>query len=485
MVKAPWTLSPKSKQLFSERPGSFQNDPAGIFRISGFPAFSVFRHFPDLPGKSLISRSLKISSVRSDFMADLQDEKSRQNKKRIKYGYMWALFCAVFWGMWYLPGTAIWALNPFDVMLEELSISTGDASVSYLTVAILISAFNAVACVAALLLWNAVIGRYKLEELGRTIRSVRHCSKWFFLGGIFGLLAVLGSFMAMGYIGASFSAVAGLLYPVVGATVSRFWYGERVSKRATVGIFLIVFGGIAIYAGGLITELSAGSGVPWFGYIGGIMAAVCWGIEGAVAGKGLDIAEPDSGLTARFIAEGLYYWVIILPVIALCGIPVYKYALQVIQDPLVLVILAFMGITFGYCYVTWYKSFPLIGVGRGQGIGNLYGIFAVVFVILFMGGFPGWALLIGAILCIAGSFLMFSENTENVETLRGGERNGKTADQDPHHRLHERRHRKMEQRHRLRHVCRIQHFNDLCRQPGLHQFQSDRTGRERFPEKHR
>lgn len=352
-------------------------------------------------------------------MVDIVNMKKMANKSRIQYGYMWALFCAIFWGMWYLPGTAIWVLNPFDTMLADLTVSTGDETVSFLVVAILISAFNAAACVFALLLWNAFIGKYKVQELGRTIKEFKHCSKWFFLAGIFGLLAVLGSFIAMGYIGASFSAVAGLLYPVVGATIARLWYGERISKRAAVGIVAIIIGGISIYAGGVITELGAEGGIRWVGYIGGIMAALCWGIEGAIAGKALDISEPDAGLTTRFIAEGLYYWVIIIPALALLGFPIYKYAWLAIQDPLILVILFFLGLTFGYCYVSWYKSFPLIGVGRGQGIGNLYGLFAVVFVFLFMGDFPGWALIIGALFCISGSFLMFSEDTDNVESLRG------------------------------------------------------------------
>ncbi len=351
-------------------------------------------------------------------MVDLVDLKSNENKLRIKYGYMWALLCAIFWGMWYIPGTAVWILNPFDIMLEDLTLSIGDASISFLVVAILLSAFNALACVLSLVLWNYCIDRYKIKELFRTIYEFKICSKWFFGAGIFGLLAVLGSFIAMGYIGASFSAVAGLLYPVIGATIARLWYGERISKRAVFGILSITIGGIVIYFGGLITELSCGNGIPWIGYIGGLMAAISWGIEGAIAGKGLDISEPDAGLTVRFIAECLYYWILILPFLWIKGYPIYKYVLLVFKNPFVLCIIGFMGITFGYCYVTWYKSFPLIGVGRGQGIGNLYGLFAVIFVFLFFGQSPGWSLFIGAILCITGSFLMFSEDTSSIENLR-------------------------------------------------------------------
>jgi len=82
-------------------------------------------------------------------------------------------------------------------------------------------------------------------------------------------------------------------------------------------------------------------------------------------------------------------------------------------------VLIFAGITFGFCYVSWYKSFPLIGVGRGQGIGNLYGLFAVIFIFLFFGDVPSWTILVGGALCLIGSTVMFSEDTGEMESLRG------------------------------------------------------------------
>ncbi|WNY26433.1 DMT family transporter [Methanolapillus ohkumae] len=347
---------------------------------------------------------------------NLNDLKVMENKRRVRYGYMWALFCAVFWGIWYLPGTAVWCLNPFDEMSAAIAATHGE-SISLVVVAVLITAFNALTVVIALLLWNVVLGKHKVKELGRTIMEFKHCSKWFFLGSICGLIAVFGSYLAMGFIGAAFSAVAGLLYPVVGSTVARLWYGEKISKRALAGILIIVCGGIAIYAGGLVSEIATGE-VQWFGYLGGLMAALGWGLEGAVAGKGLDLAEPDAAITIRFIGESMVWWIVVIPVLALLGFPMLHYA-ALIFDPFVLLVLMFAGITFGFCYVTWYKSFPLIGVGRGQGIGNLYGLFAVIFVFLFFGTSPGWAIIIGGILCVAGSFLMFTESTGDMESLRG------------------------------------------------------------------
>ncbi len=287
---------------------------------------------------------------------DLKALKKQESKRKISKGYMWAFFCAVFWG---------------------------------------ITAFNALTVMLALMLWNGTLGKF--GELKRTLKEFHPCSKWFFLASIFGgPIAILGSFIAMGFIGGAFAAVAGLLYPVIGSILAYYWYGEKISKRAAMGIAVIVLGGISIYGGGLLSELSSGN-VPWIGYLGGLMAAIGWGTEGAIAGKGLDIAEPDAGLTLRFLGENIIWWIIILT----------------------LLVLVFAGITFGFCYVTWYKSFPLIGVGRGQGIGNLYGFCAVIFIFLFFGDMPDWTIIVGGLLCIAGSFIMFTEDTSALETLRG------------------------------------------------------------------
>jgi len=346
---------------------------------------------------------------------DLQALRKLEHQRRVRYGYMWALFCAVLWGLWYLPGTVVWVLNPFDEMYGEIAAGSGDSMALVIT-AVLITAFNALTVILALMVWNGVLGKF--GEMKRTLKEFKPCSKWFFLASIFGgPIAILGSFIAMGFVGAAFAAVAALMYPVVGSILASQWYGEKISKRAAAGIFMIIVGGFVIFGGGLLSELGTGN-VAWIGYIGGLMAAVGWGIEGAIAGKGLDIAEPDVGLTLRFLGENIIWWIIAVPLLAIAGFPMVKYALLAFE-PFTLMVLIFAGITFGFCYVTWYKSFPLIGVGRGQGIGNLYGLFAVIFVILFFGDIPSWTLLLGGAFCLAGSFTMFSEDTSSLESLRG------------------------------------------------------------------
>lgn len=348
--------------------------------------------------------------------ADLETARKLEHKKRVRLGYMMALFCAVFWGLWYVPGEAVWVINPFDKLNAAIAVTDGDALATVIT-SVLITGLNALFVIIALLVWNGALG--KLREMGRTVRQMRHCTKWFFLASIFGgPFAVLGSFLAMGFVGAAFAAVAGLMYPVVGTILSHFT-GQKVSKRAILGILAIVLGGITVYAGGLIDDLANGGGSVW-GYVGGIMAAIGWGTEGVIASKGLDVAEPDIGITLRFVGEGIIWWVIALPLLAILGYPVFTYAAQIL-DPLTIGVLIMLGITFGFCYVTWYKSFTLIGVNRGQGIGNLYGICAVIFIFLFMGEAPEWTIILGGVLCVAGSLIMFTEGSLELESLKTDE----------------------------------------------------------------
>ena len=79
------------------------------------------------------------------------------------------------------------------------------------------------------------------------------------------------------------------------------------------------------------------------------------------------------------------------------------------------------GASFAFCYVAWYKSFPLIGVGRGQAIAALYGVFAVIFLSIFTFSPPEWHFLISLALTVLGGFVMFTEKAEMLEVIRSND----------------------------------------------------------------
>ncbi len=350
-------------------------------------------------------------------MATLEQARVVHRRRSVRWGYIWALWCAVFWGAWYLPGSAVWSAPPFAAMTFE----TTD---EFLLAAAVITAFNAVGVLLFLFVWLATME--KLGEYWRTLRRFRSLSKWYFLAAIFGgPCALFGSYLAIGFVGPIFAAVAALLYPIVGATLARLWYNEKITLRAAFGIMVIVIGGVSIFAPGIFSESLGASERVWIGYVGGAMAAFGWGVEGAIAGRALDLTDPDVGITIRFTAEVVYWLFLLLPGAAyFMDAPVWP-VVQATFNFWALIWLLLAGLSFGFCYVTWYKSFPLIGVGRGQAIGAFYGVFAVAFLAIFTFQLPDWNFLLGLGLTVSGGFLMITESSEVVEVVRDPSGNAK------------------------------------------------------------
>jgi drug/metabolite transporter (DMT)-like permease len=134
----------------------------------------------------------------------------------------------------------------------------------------------------------------------------------------------------------------------------------------------------------------------------------------------MDVTDPDCGVSIRYTAEALYWIVLVLPAIALFAhlpISVTEIASGIVHSQ-ALLWLAVGGLSFAFCSVAWYKSFPLIGVGRGQALGAFYALFATLFTAIFTLQFPEWYFLIGLALVIFGGFVMVSESSENLEVIR-------------------------------------------------------------------
>ncbi|MQA78754.1 MAG: hypothetical protein GEV10_09815 [Streptosporangiales bacterium] len=332
------------------------------------------------------------------------DHRNRQ----VRWGFIWAIWCAVLWGAWYVPGTAIYSEGPF----VDLAETTGD----YLLAAMVITSLNAIAVLLAMFVWIGVLG--KTKDYVRTMRQVK-ISRWYAPAGLAGMLAIFGSILAIAYVGAAFAAVAGLLYPIIGALVAKVWYSERITKQAAIGIIVIVAGGVVIFAPGIVGELTGAGGGGLLGYVGGALAFVGWGLEGAIAGRALDVSDPDVGLTLRFTAEVALWLIVAVPItIILAGGEFFATVGRSLTNPNVLLLLVLLGLTFGFCYVSWYKSFPLIGVGRGQAIAALYGPLALVWLFIFTLEPPGIQFAIGAVITVIGSFVLFTEKRDVLEVIR-------------------------------------------------------------------
>ena len=337
-----------------------------------------------------------------------------------RWGFIWALWTAVLWGAWYVPATALWFEHPY------VDIVSGDLAVRLAATAVM-TWIHAIAVMLFLVLWNATLG--KLRDFGRTIVRFRRISKWYALASLCGgPMAIFGSYMAMGFIGPVFAAVTSLFYPVIGAVIARLWYKEKISQRAAIGMAIIIMGGMAIYGPGLFGELDLTQNHAWLGYVGGILSAIGWGTEGAVAARAMDVTDPDVGIQCRFSFEILFWGILILPALALfTDLPIAGLLLDTITEGRAMVWILLAAACHAYCYTAFYKSFSLIGVGRGEAIGNLYGVFAVLFIAIFTLQLPQWYFLVGLLLTVIGSFVMFKEPAESVAELRDINMEGSTS----------------------------------------------------------
>ena len=342
----------------------------------------------------------------------LQAARARYTETGVRWGFIWALWCAVLWGAWYVPGTALFFEEPFA--------SASATTTGLLKVAAAITTLNAIFVLLAMFVWMAALG--KLRDYGRTLRQTRNVSRWLWAAAVFGgPVAIFGTYLAIAYVGAAFGAVAALLYPIIGALLARAWYHERITQRAAIGILVVVVGGVIIFTPGLwdqITNPAEGS-AAWLGYLGGLMSFVGWGIEGAIAGRALDVTDPDVALPIRFTAENVYWLLIIVPIASIfVGGDLYSLMWNGLTSGVVLLWLTLAGLTFGFCYVSWYKAFPLIGVGRGQAFADLYGMFALIWLTIFTLAAPAWQFWVGGLVCVIGGFIMYTERRDVLEVIR-------------------------------------------------------------------
>lgn len=334
--------------------------------------------------------------------------RAQYRRTQVRWGFSWALWCAILWGAWYIPGTAIFYEEPFVSLAND----NGEIILGALTVSML----NAFAVVIAMFGWLAALGQTR--EFVATLRRPR-ISRWFLPAGLCGLTAIIGIYLAITFVGPAFGSVAGLLFPLAGTAIARLWLKERITLRGAAGILVMACGAFIVFIPGLWEQLTNPGDNAWIGYLGGFMTIVGFGAEGAVAGRALDVSDPEVGATLRFTAEIGIWLVVLLPVMLLIwGDRALDALGTAVTSPTVLFLLIPLGLTYGFCYLTWYKSFPLIGVGPGQAIATLSGPIAILLLWVFSVSVIGWNVALGCVIAVVGSFVLFTERQDGAASLR-------------------------------------------------------------------
>lgn len=328
-----------------------------------------------------------------------------------RWGFRWALWTAILWGAWYIPGTALWYEYPYNLIAphEQQQRLVATAVMTWI---------HAFVVFAFLVIWNGTLG--KLSDFGRTLVRFRTISKWYAAASLFGgPMAIFGSYLAMGFVGPVFAAVTSLFYPVVGAIIARLWFKEKITTQAALGMAIIIMGGMVIYGPAVMGDMNPDMPYAWVGYVGGILSAVGWGTEGALASRGMDVSDADVGIQCRFVFEMAFWTLLMVPLWYFFeGLNIGQIFIGTLTTPMALTWMILASVCHAFCYTAFYKCFPLIGVSRGEAVANLHGIFAVLFVLIVTLQWPEWYFIVGLVITMAGSFIMFREPAESIAELR-------------------------------------------------------------------
>lgn len=335
--------------------------------------------------------------------------------KRVRWGFIWAILCAAFWGIGYVALDVQWMVPPF-------ADNAGLTENGHLICSIFMAATQAlVYTVVLFLVWAGVTG--KIRDVGRTIAHTRF-DRSIVLGAFFGgPCAVFGTCLAIGYIGASFASAMAMMSSVTGVALGVLVYKEKIDRRLVAGVVLILLGGMLILnPSQMLQDLSSPESPDGIalGYLGGVLAAIGWGVEGAFLTKVLDVTDADSVIPVRYALESVIWVAVILPLTCLwLGADVFAdVAVKVFTslDFIAWEVIACFWI--GFCYAFMYKCYPLLGVGRTMTSLSLNVLFAFLATYIFLGQVTGWWIVVGAIVAILGKMVMYSERSAIADSNR-------------------------------------------------------------------
>jgi drug/metabolite transporter (DMT)-like permease len=292
-------------------------------------------------------------------------------------GLLYALYSAFIIGA---EGTGIWA----DWFGEQ----------SGLAVFVQVYVLGMLACglndsLSAIWALGLVGLRGKLVDLWRSIRSKP--------GMVMVICAIIGGPVANGaYLialklaGPSAAPITALC-PVVGAVIGRVVFKQAINGRMAAGIAICLTASLMIGS----TSLEADAPPTMLaGLLIALVAAVGWGIEGAVAGYGTVLIDYQIGITIRQLTSGLLSLGLFVPVLCLMagGDGLYGQVLGgALSDPRSLGLFAISALFCFLSFGLWYRGNSMCGTALGMACNGSYSFWTPLFCWLVLGIGFGWA----------------------------------------------------------------------------------------------
>lgn len=239
-------------------------------------------------------------------------------------------------------------------------------------------------------------------------------------GAVMAICALIGGPIANGaYIIAlqmigPMAATITALCPAIGAIIGRLLFKQTLNLRMGTGILICL-----IAAGLTSSDAFTGLEIDTTFLLGlgiAFVAALGWGIEGAVAGFGTSVMDYEISISIRQTVSGLSTLLIAVPVLALIGGQLGQaphLIAAALTSPQALPWFILSGLCAGLSFGLWYKGNSMSGAALGMACNGTYAFWVPLCCWILLGlvlGQTGWTLTwlnwFSAVLMVAGIFLI-------------------------------------------------------------------------------
>lgn len=188
-------------------------------------------------------------------------------------------------------------------------------------------------------------------------------------------------------------------YVLFGAIFALLIFKQKLTLRISIGMFACIFGAVCIG----FTKVSYESKDFYAGIVFALVAALCWGLEGAISSFIGNVIDSDIVVNIREFVSGLGVLFIVLPLLKSRGLIVLSFTYR---DIIIYILLAafFAGISF----IFWYRANTVLGSAIGMSLNITY-VFWGVFLSGIFGMSLSFNIILGSVIILVGTLILIKE----------------------------------------------------------------------------
>ena len=205
------------------------------------------------------------------------------------------------------------------------------------------------------------------------------------------------------------------LNAAIGAIIGRFLYKQKLSAGMILGIVICFCAAVLIGSTGM-TGLSF-DGKAVLGMAAAFLAALGWGIEGAVGGYACCIVDYEVAIVIRQCTSGIVNAVILVSILSIMGGDKIGTGFRLLGAALTdgpsIWMFFIAGMFASFSFKFWYKGASMCGAALGMGCNGTYAFWGPFWCFIVIGlvfGVDGYAIpwqgWVGALIMVVGIVIL-------------------------------------------------------------------------------